>query len=494
MRKRNKFQNPIRLLIFLSLLVQFHCLLNPIVREFLEFDLSKKNNQLRNLGLLFGLFTGPNANITPSLGNVILANAQIRVIFNRSMDPNSLSANLGIQLTPVWSETFSQNDTVTLSGSIPTGVTPFQLDATDTFGIRMTTVTGSYVVLNSNTNLYYVSPSGNDGNSGTSIQSPKLTISSAIAGATTPAAILVSEGDYSIDSVLGSSINLTNNVSLYGGLSSNFLDRNPSLYSTRIIDTATSATTDTITILAGASITLTTVIDGFTIRSASNPNATGFGIAISCVSGSPTITNNRVESGNLNIAWSTGILVTSASPLISNNTIISGSSSVADTFGIFIRNAGSPTVSYNTIYGGNATTSAHAIYNSPDSNSPTIIGNTLEGGSGSISYALNTSYPSNATVTNNLMNGGGGVTSIALYHGFGSGDIGNYQNNVLFTSGGTNRYCLYEGGGTNPISFNGNRLLDCPTALYFDEATTIINDIATINGGTVGGPTYSGNY
>ncbi|EMY68472.1 hypothetical protein LEP1GSC199_1460 [Leptospira vanthielii serovar Holland str. Waz Holland = ATCC 700522] len=497
MRNKNVFLKVPRLLFFFLILIQFHCLLNPIVREILDLDLSRKNDKLRDMGFLLSLLTGtgPRATITPSVGNIILSNAQILVVFNRSMNPSSVSASLGTQLTQIWSDTNSTNDTVTLSGSIPTGTLPFLLDASDSLGLRMTTVTGSYTVLTSNTNLYYVSTNGNDGNMGTSIGSPKLTIASAVTGATAPAAILVSAGDYFITKPAMPSIVLTETVSLYGGLSTDFLNRNPSQYITMVATIDSNFITDTYTMIAGASITPNTVVDGFTIRAPSNPNASGMSMAISCSSGSPTITNNRLEGGAVNLAMSAAILVSASSPLIANNLIMGGTSATSSSFGIFIQNISAPIIVSNTIQGGNApVASAHGIYNAPQVNTPSIIGNTFFGGTGMISYALNTSPPSNPTVTNNSMDGGAGITSRAVYFPGGVGNLGNYQNNTLFTTGGTNRYCVYEAGGTNPFIFNGNRLFDCPTALYFDEGTTAITDIGTVNGGTVNGSTYSGNF
>ncbi|MCW7468124.1 hypothetical protein [Leptospira kanakyensis] len=483
------------ILVFVLIFVQFHCLLNPIVREILDLDPSKKKNNLLQLSILLGLYGGPSATITPSVGFVILADTKIRVVFNRSMNPTSLTAILGIPLNQTWSDTFVANDTVVLSGSLPVGKNSFQLDGSDSNGFRLATVTGTYTILAANTNLYYVSPSGNNGNPGTTPGSAKLTIPSAITGATAPAAILVSEGNYPVDSGLGTQVNLVNNVSLYGGFSSDFLNRNSNLYITKIEDTTVSVVPDSLTISAGATITSSTILDGFTIRGSSNPNATtGTFMAIYCFSGSPTITNNRVEAGSNINGNSVGILLESSSANIANNTIHGGVSTTQSTFGISVGLSSSPTITSNVIYGGNSLDSAHGIYNTPHANTPTIINNTVEGGTGSISYGLNSSHPSNSIVTGNSFDGGTGNTSMAIYHGFGAGDVNAYQQNTLFTTGGTNRYCFYEGGGTNPLSFNGNRLFNCPTALYFDNATTFINDIGTINGGTAGGASFTGNY
>lgn len=493
MRKYRKIPKVSFLFIFVLLFLQIHCLLNPIVRELLDLDPTQKNDKLKQLGLLLGLYGSPTATVSPSLGNVILANTKIRIVFSRSMVPDLFSATLGSKLTPVWSDSYSANDTVVLSGPIPVGTYSFILEATDPLGIHITPVIGNYTVLSSNTNLYYVSPSGNDGNSGTSPGNTKLTIPSAISAATPPAAILVSEGTYLVNSGIGTQINLVNLVSLYGGFSADFLNRNSSVYIARIVDTAT-ANADSITVNAGATITTATVVDGFTIRGASNPNAPTASIAFNCFSGSPTITNNRLEGGTVSNAISVAIFLSTSSAIIANNTIQGGTSTATGTFGVFVQDSSSPTVAYNTIYGGIANDSSHGIYNSPHANTPTIIFNTIDGGTGSFSYAFNTSHPSNSVVTNNILNAGSGNTSYAIYQGAGAGDVGNYQFNTLFTSGGSIRYCLFENGGSSPITFNGNRLFSCPTALYYDNASNAINDIGTVNGGTLGGATYSGNY
>lgn len=277
------------------------------------------------------------------------------------------------------------------------------------------------------------------------------------------------------------------------GLVQYFLNRNSSVYIARIVDTAT-ASADSITVSAGATITTSTVVDGFTIRGASNANAPTASIAFNCFSGSPTITNNRLEGGTVSNAISVAIFLSTSSAIISNNTIQGGTSTATGTFGVFVQDSSSPTVAYNTIYGGIANDSSHGIYNSPHANTPTIIFNSIDGGTGSFSYAFNTSHPSNSIVTNNILNAGSGNTSYAIYQGAGAGDVGNYQFNTLFTSGGNIRYCLFENGGSSPITFNGNRLFSCPTALYYDNASNAINDIGTVNGGTLGGATYSGNY
>ncbi len=89
------------------------------------------------------------------------------------MEPSSLSATLGTTLNASWSQTSFPNDTVLLTGTFPLGTNNFVLDAKDSLGIGLTQVNGTYLVLNSNTKIYYVSPTGNDANDGITLALPK---------------------------------------------------------------------------------------------------------------------------------------------------------------------------------------------------------------------------------------------------------------------------------------------------------------------------------
>lgn len=140
--------------IVLFLLFFNQCLLNPIVREILELDLEKNNhNDFKSLLLLGGLIDRsiPTATVTPSVGNIILANSSLKVVFSKSMEPNSLSATLGTRLSATWTQTSLPNDTANLSGNISVGTNTFVLDAKDSLGISLTQVIGTYVVLSSDT-------------------------------------------------------------------------------------------------------------------------------------------------------------------------------------------------------------------------------------------------------------------------------------------------------------------------------------------------------
>ncbi|WP_244594320.1 DUF1565 domain-containing protein [Leptospira ryugenii] len=487
-----------RLILLLFLLLQ-HCMFNPIVREILNLDPNNAKDDILNTLLLLAFVTDrsiPTATITPSTGNIILSNSTIHVVFSKTMDPSTLSATLGSSLSSTWSHTKVLNDTVSLSGNLPVGKITFRLDAKDTFGQSITQINGTYLVLNSNTSIYYVSTLGNDSNSGNLSSAPKQSIQSAISGAIPPAAIFIAVGEYSVDSAVPTSINLVDKVSLYGGYSLDFLSRNPNIYVSKIQDVSTGAVVDTRTIRAGATITRSTVIDGLSIVGSSNLNASGNSFAVHCLNGSPTISNNLIQAGSVSSITTIGIMADASSPVISDNTIFGGRSTTEYTFGIFLQNGASSEIQNNTIDAGIATNnSAHGIYTGPQANNPTIVGNIIYGGSGNISFGLNTSHPSNITLTSNSIDGGIGNTSYAIYHGTGGGNVGSYQSNSLYTSGGTNRYCLFEAGtGSSPLIFNQNRIYNCPTAIYFDQGSVAINSISTINGGTTNGSSYSGNY
>ncbi|ABZ95214.1 Hypothetical protein LBF_2733 [Leptospira biflexa serovar Patoc strain 'Patoc 1 (Ames)'] len=480
-------------LLLITLFFQANCLYNPIVREVLELDgQGKKDEYLKYLPF----FLGPSsigARMTPTLGNLIRTDSQIHVVFNRSMDPESFSAILGSSLTTVWSDTFQSNDTVTLTGNHPLGIITFTMDAKDSNGNQMQTITGNYTVVSTNTNLYYVSVFGNDGNLGTTPTNPKQSILSAISGSVSPAAILVSAGEYP----LTASLSLMEGISLYGGFSQDFLNRDLSASTTRIFDSRTGS--DLIAIVAGPAVSVATYFDGFTVQSANDP-ATIQSTAFFCNGGSPIISRNRMLGGTASTGsgYSIGIRISGASPNIIDNYNIQAGDAL-DTFGIFIENSSSPTITNNTISGGSAAGSDHALYSGPQNNNPIISNNVISGKTGSISYGLNSSFPSNVTLTNNFINGGSGNLSIAIYNGAGNGTSrGNYSSNRLFTSGGTNRFCMYEAGITaptynSPISFNNNQLFDCPSGLYFDNNTPIF-DFNTINGLTIGGALYTGNF
>ncbi|MCZ8156378.1 MAG: hypothetical protein O9264_09695 [Leptospira sp.] len=423
-RNQHITKNPNRRWFLLFFLILNQCLLNPVVRDALDLDQEKnRQNFFNSLLLLDGLLDRsiPTATVTPSLGNILLSSSSLKVVFSKTMEPGSLSSTLGTSLSATWTQTFLPNDTATLSGPIPVGYATFVLDAKDSLGQSLTQITGTYLVLNSNTNIYYVSVSGNDSNTGLTSSLPKLTIPATISAATSPAAIFISVGDYNVDSSLSTAISLVEKVSLYGGFSQDFQSRNLVTNISKIQDVATAVVTNTNTINAGASIT------------------------------------------------AVAIMADGASPTVSDNSINGGTSSTDTTFGIFLQNGSSATIKNNTINAGNSpATAAHAIYTGPQGNNPIIIDNLIYGGGGNISYAIYHgtgggnvgSYQSNTLFTS------GGTNRYCLYEAGGGSSPVTFNSNRLFScptalyldqgSVTINSFITINGGTTNGGSYTGN--------------------------------------
>lgn len=338
---------------------------------------------------------------------------------------------------------------------------------------------------------YYVSVMGNDGNDGLSSTNPKLTIQAAIAAAPIGKNVHVTEGSYQLDSNAGSGnqVVLRDNVSLYGGYSSDFTVRDPSVYTTIIEDIST--TTGTIatlnrTIESNSGVTNNTLVDGFTINGSSGASADYSAAIANFYGGAPTIQNNIISGGSE--PYSYGIYNLNSSPVIQNNTIAAGTGSIS--YGVYSRTS-SPIIQRNIITGGSGATDSIAVV-SLVSSSSIIRNNVIRGGSGSnSSNAVIDANLSFSTIRNNSIDGGTGVSSHAIMIMESSPTI---QNNILYTSAGTNRYCLSEWNNINsdPAQFTNNNLFACPTALYHDEAIIEIITISEVNallditGGTSG--------
>ena len=328
---------------------------------------------------------------------------------------------------------------------------------------------------------YYVSVMGNDGNDGLSSTKPKLTIQAAIAVAPIGKNVHVAEGSYQVNSDAGSGnqVVLRDNVSLYGGYSSDFTVRDPSVYTTIIEDISTTVgTTATLnrTIESNSGITNNTLVDGFTINGSSSTGAVYSAAIANFYGGAPKIQNNIIRGGSE--SYNYGIYNLNSSPVIQNNTIAAGTGSIS--YGVYSRTS-SPIIQRNIITGGSGGSDSIAVV-SLVSSSSIIQNNVIKGGSGSnTSKAVIDANLSFSTIRNNSIDGGtGGVSSHAIMIMESSPTI---QNNILFTSAGTNRYCISEWSNTNsdPAQFTNNNLFACQTALYHDEAITEITTISDVN-------------
>jgi Putative metal-binding motif len=221
---------------------------------------------------------------------------------------------------------------------------------------------------------------GDDQNSGTK-DHPVKTIAQGMANAltiqqTTPGSVdvYVADGDYP------EKVQLAEGINLLGGFSCAALpcswNRDPAQYVSTIVDQ------DFEGVLADATITRQTRLDGFTVegKSGDSTGALLGTVAVSVKGGTPTIVNNIVEAGDSTAAASQsansdGIAVIGPSNdvkgvLIEKNLVQAGNSNSASSHGITFEGGGSVGFSYGEVLGNDVVggkgqwASAIALWNS----------------------------------------------------------------------------------------------------------------------------------
>lgn len=216
-------------------------------------------------------------------------------------------------------------------------------------------------------------------------------------------------------------ITLKNNVALYGGFPSGggvLESRDPARYET-VIDASRAGTAVTVPSAA----TLSTIIDGFTIKNGSAASGAG----IDCSNSSVTITNNKIM---LNTATSNGagILCLYSTVMIRNN-IIQSNTAGSNGGGIY---------SYFSLG-----TIANNI----------ITKNTVTGTTGGgISLSSSSILVINNTVAYNQSSTRGGGISCASYNGSVINNIVAFNTTGIYKSGSTfvlRNNCVYNPSGTN---------------------------------------------
>ncbi|MBN2323597.1 MAG: hypothetical protein JXQ30_07680 [Spirochaetes bacterium] len=371
---------------------------------------------------------------------------------------------------------------------------------------------------------------GDDSNPGTA-EEPMKTIQAAIDYADTQyiaAAVIVAEGTYSKDFNADGSpvVMLKEGISLYGGYSSDFSERDTAVHETILEDTSSGGGTigNPNRAVEGdgsvTAITNTTIIDGFSIKGGGGDHSS----AIFNTSGSAqTIQNSEINGGSGDI-YSYGISNLASDPLVQYN-VIDGGNAPDRAHGIY-NSSSSPTIQYNAILGGDDPVSVRTFGIFNDSGSgPTIRNNAIDGGIGAPSYGIRSESSSSPTIVNNTVHGGtvgncyaindvsstsiirnntvivGGAASSNTYLvclALGSGTI--IENNILITSGGTNRYGIFEeSSNADPASVRNNDIYHVGSgstlALYYDaDGGGLIMDIVTMeNDLQVEGKTTGGN-
>jgi len=390
---------------------------------------------------------------TPENGGVILTGDSITVNFDEPVDSSSvvLGGNMGSEADgTVTKSTVSSRDIRIQSDSTGTTLTiapqttwttgndrTITIDAKDTSGNSLQTLNLMFNVVNG---IVYVSPTGDDNNDGTK-DSPRKTvrggITRAVAMGFTPRAVLVAQGSYAIDSSAKppAQVVLTEGISLYGGFSADFSQRDPENNITTIQDISTAAASSSLpnrAIEAGSGVTTATVVNGFTIQGGGGQNSSGvfthdggsptlvdntinggrgtdFSYGILNVASSPSIQNNAIDGEGRRYGLCFGIFnITFSSPSIRNNTINGGVGEYGDSYGIYNRDSSSPLIQNNTINGGGGTDgSSYGIYNL-FSSSPWIQDNSIMAGGGSIASGGIRNESSSPSIINNIIVGGGG--------------------------------------------------------------------------------------
>jgi hypothetical protein len=305
---------------------------------------------------------------------------------------------------------------------------------------------------------------------------------------------------------------MKNGVSILGGYSGDFSERNIAVHETIITDTREPDEYGAFSTIYCSGISDAERIDGFTINGC-NAVDLAWSVCIYNTNSNPTISNNTIIGAG---SRSTGIENQSSSPIISNNTINGGDTGSIERFTGINNQSSSPTILNNTINGGpNKTTTCINNHFSP----ATIMNNVLNaegivfGGNQSVGIYIFSSEPK---IMNNIIHGGITARSFGIFNDCSSPDIANntinggsgdgyaigiqvfstyssspsqplIRNNVIFTDGSGIRWGILEKDvESDPAMVRNNALFDCPDALYRDEdsvsITAVDQDITTGDG------------
>jgi hypothetical protein len=332
--------------------------------------------------------------------------------------------------------------------------------------------------------IVYVSPSGDDGANGT-ISAPRKTISAGISQAVTlgyqPGAVFVAAGTYQVDSgaVPPTNVVLVEGVSLYGGYSADFTQRDPGANTTTIRDISAAAASGNApnrAIEAGSGVTAATLVDGFTIQGGGG----NFSCGIFAQNGSPTLVNNAI-GGGAGATRSIGVHNLSSSPSIQNNTIDGGAGG-SNSVGIRNDSLSSPSIQNNTIGGGAGGTQSTGVYNVSSSSS--IQNNTIDGGAGGTQSIGVRNESSSSSIQNNTIEGGtGGSFSVGVYSLSSSPSIRN--NTIGGGRGITQSAGVYNDSSSSPLI--QNNMIDGGEVSSFSIGVYSLSSSPSIQNNTIDG-------
>jgi len=445
----------------------------------------------------------PVASVIPAV--LPLSNGQdVVIFFSKTM--NTGSVLLGGTLTtdpytPVWSMTASTDDTLTLTPntnwSIGEGVT-LTVDGNDIGGTPMAMLNVAFNVLAGT--VYYVNNSAtDDSGDGLSPATAKQTINAAIQQSVTdtnnPASVVINAGTYTVNSAAGTDTHvvLVEEVSLYGGYSMDFTDREPAVHISTVQDTSADiigsfTLTPNRAMEAGTGNTSATIVDGL-ILNGTSAMAADYGAGIAIINSADVSVQNCVfNGGEADVNYGGWIADAGTNPVIDGNTLNGGNGTTS--YGLFVRNGASPTVQSNTFNGGSGSTSTFGAHNLNTGTNPQYTGNTINGGGGVESYGLGIVANAMGMVSNNTITGGSGSSnSYAMI--VATNATPTIQGNTI--NGGTGGSISYgiriNNSGMPTIqqntSINGGTSTDT-YAISIDGAasTAVIQQNTLINGGT----------
>ena len=455
-------------------------------------------------------------------------NAKIVVTFSESMKRTTLNLTGDMTNDNIiieWSTSTQTDDRLTISpqDEWTTGTNKtLIIDCDDIAGNKLTTLSLSYNIIIIGSIVYVSDSNGDDDNLGT-ISHPKKTIQAGINLAEelpySTVSVYVAQGTYSSSYNEGTGspvVYLHEGISIYGGYTTDFTNRDTSLYKTIINDMSSSggSVSNPNRAIHGdgssTSITDTCVIDGFYINggggdyssaifnhngasptiqnsviNGGNGNQRSYGIRNNDTS-SPSIFNNTISGGN-GVEYSYGVRNDTLSlPIIQNN-IIDGGSCDKDSFGILNYECNSLVIQDNTIDGGTGGSHSYAIYDYYSSS--TIQNNNINGGTGGTSSYSIYNYYSSSTIQNNIINGGAEcISSIGIYNHYPSSPM--ISNNII--NGGTgDQSCGINNSNSTPTIQNntidgGIGDSSCSTCGIHNHSSSSIIQNNVIDGGKSG--------
>jgi uncharacterized protein DUF1565 len=262
-------------------------------------------------------------------------------------------------------------------------------------------------------NIHVSGSTGADTNRGTATE-PLATIREAIVlgqwymaqGVRATVSVLVAEGTYEQHDIDGESIRMVEGISLYGGYSTDFSERDPGTHETIIQDMSDSgdATDQGVAAVRAQAegITAATVIEGFTIIGGKCDD--GFARAMFVDGCAPTIRNNNIDAGEGYVALD---IYKDASPVVDSNTIQGATNdNYSWKCALFIALDSLAVVTDNTIEGGGNGSDQTVAVLFYDTRGYDFSGNTVTGGDSARSTAINVSEDSIVSIVGNTITAG----------------------------------------------------------------------------------------